>query len=125
MQQQVHSEKRSTLEGFDFFAMMADFAAEERKKRSKAEIIQLLRETGESYAKFLDGLSDAFLAESVSYPAGMQPPTKTRFEMILGPKEHEMHHRAQIMVMQRMMGLVPHLTRNMEAMRASMAAPKA
>ena len=32
------------------------------------------------------------------------PPTKTRFEMLLGAKEHEMHHRAQLMTMQRMIG---------------------
>ena len=34
--------------------------------------------------------------------------------MLLSPKEHEMHHRAQLMVMQRMIGLVPHLTRQMQ-----------
>ena len=31
--------------------------------------------------------------------------------MILGVKEHEMHHRGQLMVMERMVGVVPHLTR--------------
>jgi uncharacterized damage-inducible protein DinB len=31
--------------------------------------------------------------------------------MLLGAKEHEMHHRAQLMVVQRMIGIVPHLTR--------------
>jgi len=34
--------------------------------------------------------------------------------MLLGVKEHEMHHRAQLMLMQRMVGLVPHLTRQMQ-----------
>jgi uncharacterized damage-inducible protein DinB len=27
-------------------------------------------------------------------------------------KEHEMHHRAQLMVVERLLGVVPHLTRN-------------
>ena len=40
--------------------------------------------------------------------------TKSRFEMLLGAKEHEMHHRAQLMTMQRMIGQVPHLTRQMQ-----------
>jgi uncharacterized damage-inducible protein DinB len=54
----------------------------------------------------------------------MQPPTKTRFEMLLGAKEHEMHHRAQLMVLQRMLGLVPHLTREQQARMAAMQAAR-
>jgi hypothetical protein len=37
--------------------------------------------------------------------------TKKRFEMLLGTKEHEMHHRAQLTVIERLLGGVPHLTR--------------
>ena len=55
-------------------------------------------------------------------PPGMQPATKTRFEMLLGSKEHEMHHRAQLMTMQRMIGQVNHLTRAMQERMAQMAA---
>ena len=47
-------------------------------------------------------------------PPGATPATKSRFEMLLGAKEHEMHHRAQLMTMQRMIGQVPHLTRQMQ-----------
>ena len=43
-----------------------------------------------------------------------QVPSKSRFEMLLSAKEHEMHHRAQLMQIQRMIGLVPHLTRQMQ-----------
>ena len=50
----------------------------------------------------------------------MTPPTKTRFEMLLSVKEHEMHHRAQLMVSQRLLGQVPPLTRDREAFFASM-----
>ena len=31
-----------------------------------------------------------------------------------GGKEHELHHRAQLMTVQRMIGLVPHITRQMQ-----------
>ena len=45
--------------------------------------------------------------------------------MILSVKEHEMHHRGQLMLIERMLTIVPHLTRAMQArMAASMAAQK-
>ena len=52
----------------------------------------------------------------------MVPPNKSRFEMLLGPKEHEMHHRGQLMLVQRMLGKVPHLTRQMQERVAAMKA---
>jgi len=39
-------------------------------------------------------------------------PSQSRFEMLQSMKEHEMHHRAQLMVVERLLGVVPHLTRN-------------
>src|SRR5437867_1746335 len=58
-QYQIHGvEKRSTLEGFNFPALMQQRAAEEAKPRTKAEVIALLRNEGEKFANFLDGLSD-------------------------------------------------------------------
>jgi uncharacterized damage-inducible protein DinB len=113
--QQIHQvEKRTTLEGFNFPGMMQKLAAEEQQPRSKAEIIDLLTREGEAWASYLDGLSDAFLAEEVRTPPGMQPAVRTRFEMLLSPKEHEMHHRGQLMLIQRMLGQTPHLTRQMQ-----------
>lgn len=114
MPEQIHSiERRTTLEGFDFPGLMQSIVAEEKRPRSKAEIISLLRDQGERWAKWLEGQSDDFLAERVKFPAGMTPPTKTRFEMLLGTKEHEMHHRGQLMLIERMLGITPHLTRHM------------
>jgi uncharacterized damage-inducible protein DinB len=55
-------------------------------------------------------------------PPGAEPAVKTRFEMLLGVKEHEMHHRAQLMTIQRMIGQVPHLTRQMQERMASATA---
>jgi uncharacterized damage-inducible protein DinB len=52
------------------------------------------------------------------FPVGA---TKTRFEMLLGAKEHEMHHRGQLMTMERMIGQVPHLTRQMQERMAAAA----
>ena len=116
MQEQIHSvERRTTLDGFDFPGFVTKMMAEEQKPRDKKQIVAMLKEDGERFSKWLDSLSDDFLGESVAYPAGMTPPSKSRFEMILGVKEHEMHHRGQLMLMQRMVGIVPHLTREMQA----------
>jgi uncharacterized damage-inducible protein DinB len=119
-QQQIHGvERRTTLEGIDFPKRMQELHAEEKKSRTKAEIIKLLRKNGEAWANWLEGLSDEFLAERVSMPPGAVPANKTRFEMVLGVKEHEMHHRGQLMQTERMVGIVPHLTRDMQARMAT------
>jgi uncharacterized damage-inducible protein DinB len=122
-QQQMHQVKKvKTLEGFNFPALMQQLGAEEQKPRSKAEIIQLLTLEGEAWAAWLEGLSDDFLAEQVTMPAGAQPAARSRLEMLLSPKEHEMHHRGQLMLIQRMLGITPHLTRDFEARMAAHAA---
>jgi uncharacterized damage-inducible protein DinB len=113
----LHREARlSTLEGFDFFPFMGRLMAEEQQPRSKSEILDLLRKNGEEFAAWLETLNDDFLGERVTYPAGMTPPSKSRFEMIMSSKEHEMHHRGQLMLIQRQIGIIPHLTRRMNAM---------
>src|ERR1019366_5903735 len=102
-QQQINLiEHRGTLVGFDFFPFFDKIVAEEQVTRSNAEILELLRAEGEKFAQALEGLSEASLAESVQVAPGMVPPSKSRFEMLLGPKEHEMHHRGQLMLVQRM-----------------------
>jgi uncharacterized damage-inducible protein DinB len=124
--EQVHIvERRRTMEGFDFMTLLAKLTAEEKAPRSKSEILELLRSEGEKYAHALEDLPDAALAERVSFPQGMVPPEKSRFEMLLGPKEHEMHHRAQLMVMERMLGITPHLTRQGQERMAAMKAAQA
>ena len=87
-----------------------------------ASCADVLKTEGDKVATFLEGLSDDFLAETVIQPPGMQPATKTRFEMLMSMKEHEMHHRGQLMLLQRMIGLVPHLTRQMQERLAQRAA---
>ena len=124
-QEEVHAkEKRSTLAGFDFPALMQRMAAEEQKPRTKTQIIELLRGNGESWAAWLEGLSDDFLAESVSMPPGGNPASRTRFDMLLSVKEHEMHHRGQLMLAERIIGIVPHLTRERQARMSAAANAK-
>lgn len=124
-QHQVNAvERRTTLVGFDFPSLMQRMRAEEKVPRTKEQILDLLETSGETWAGWLEGLTDDFLAERVSFPAGGAQTSKTRFEMVLGVKEHEMHHRGQLMLIERMVGIVPHLTRDMQARLATAAAAK-
>jgi len=120
--EKVHGEKLTTLVGFNFFGLMDEFNAEENKPRSKAEIVQLLRTEGDKFAAWLETLTPEFLSENVTEPDGKTQ--KTRFERLLSAKEHEMHHRAQLMLIERQLGIVPHLTRQFQERMAQMKAQR-
>jgi uncharacterized damage-inducible protein DinB len=118
-QYQLHAvEKRNSFDGIDFPALMTRLGAEEAKSRTKAQIMDLLKTEGEKWAVWVEGLSEAFLAQLFKMPEGAEPAAKSRFEMILSVKEHEMHHRGQLMLMERLLGIVPHLTRERQARMA-------
>jgi uncharacterized damage-inducible protein DinB len=121
-QHHIQSNKIADLMQVNFPALAQKARAEEAMPRTKADILALLKSEGDKFASFLESLSESFLAEQVAMPRGAQPATKSRFEMLLGAKEHEMHHRAQLMTMQRMIGQVPHLTRQMQERMAQMQA---
>jgi uncharacterized damage-inducible protein DinB len=109
----MHRVRRvSTLKGYDFGATIGRAEAEENKPRTKAELIALLQAEGERFAAWLQSLSPEFLAETFTDPTGQN--SRTRFDSLLGVKEHEMHHRAQLMLIERVVGVVPHLTRQRE-----------
>jgi len=124
-EQVIFKEKRTTMEGFDFMAFIGPLLADQAKPRTKAEIIALLKSEGEKYATAVESLSDDFLSQNVAMPAGMQQPGRTRFDMLMSVKEHEMHHRGQLMLIERMLGIKPHLTREQEARFAAMQAAAA
>ena len=113
-QYHIHSDKIDSLAKVNFPELMQKISAEEAKPRNKAELVAFLKAEGERFASFLEGLSESFLAETVAMPPGADPAARSRFEMLLSSKEHEMHHRGQLMVLQHMIGLVPHLTRQMQ-----------
>jgi len=121
-QSHVHRNEIRDLKDVNFLELFETFRAEEAKPRTKAETIALLKADGDAFASYMEGLRDAFLAEEVAMPPGAEPAMKTRFEMLLSVKEHEMHHRGQLMVLERMLGLVPHLTSQMQERMARRAA---
>jgi uncharacterized damage-inducible protein DinB len=114
----LHGE-RIPIEKIDFAEYMKTVGAEEARLQTKAQIVAKLKESGETFAKMLESLNDeAFLGEVITFRPGAEPPTRSRFDMLLAAKEHEMHHRAQLMLMERMLGIVPHLTREAQARMA-------
>ena len=121
LQYEVHGvQKRDAMAGFDFMAFILPRVADEKSGRSKSDILKQLAEGRDRFATFLDGLSDDFLGQVLTMPPGGQPATRTRFDMLMSVKEHEMHHRGQLMVLERLVGMVPHLTRDMQARIAQM-----
>ena len=121
-QREMQGNKVTDLKTVNFPELMQKLGAEEAKPRTKAEIVAFLKSEGDSFASFLEGLQESFLAERVNMMPGSEPAAKSRFEMLLSPKEHEMHHRAQLMTAQRMIGQVPHLTRDFQERMAARAA---
>jgi uncharacterized damage-inducible protein DinB len=123
MWEEIHGTQRvTTLVGFDFPKLAERVKAEEAKRRTKAEILDLLRGQGEQFAAWLETLTPEFLAETVTVADGTS--AKTRFEQLLGVKEHEMHHRAQLMLIERQLGIVPHMTRQFQERMAQMRTAK-
>ena len=122
----VHQQNLTDMSAVPFMDILGEFSAEEAKTRSKAEIVDFLKSEGEKFASYVEHLAESFLAEVVTMTPGSQPAVRSRLEMLLSPKEHEMHHRGQLMLVERMMGIVPHLTRQFqERMAARQVAPAA
>ena len=121
----LHGE-RIPIEKIDFMEYFQKVNADEATLQTKAQIVARLKESGEKFAAMLESLRDeSFLGEVITFQAGAQPPSRTRFDMLLAAKEHEMHHRAQLMVMERMIGIVPHLTREAQERMARFQAQQA
>jgi hypothetical protein len=44
---------------------------------------------------------------------------KSRFEMLIAPKEHEMHQRGQLMVIEWLLGITRHMKERIAAMQSA------
>ena len=120
--QLLHEKERlASLENFDFGNLIERSESRESRPVSKDQILELLRSEGDRWTRWLQGLPESLLSEQVRQPGGA---SKSRFEMLLGTKEHEMHHRAQLTVIERLLGIVPHLTRNRQARQVASADSK-
>jgi uncharacterized damage-inducible protein DinB len=120
IQQEFHSiGQYDKAQAAELLARVNRLRAEEETPRSKAQVVESLRRDGELFAQWLEDLSPDFLDERVAVEPGR---TKTRFEVLLRVKEHEIHHRGQLMLIERIIGLVPHTTRNRSGRAGEMRA---
>ena len=111
-QHKLHGhDKKSFVTFEDFMGYIGGATQYGATLADKAAVVRALEADGETFASFLDSLGDDALGQMVSFPEPEKNPAKSRFEMLLGVKEHEMHHRGQLMLIQRQLGIVPHLTR--------------
>jgi uncharacterized damage-inducible protein DinB len=116
---EAHTQRIPGVDFAYFGARAPKVAAEEKALATKDQIIDALKRGGDEFASMVERLTPEILAEPVSFAPPMQPSQKSRFEMLLGVKEHEMHHRGQLMLIQRLLGIVPHLTRRREGVAAA------
>ncbi|HYE84719.1 MAG TPA: DinB family protein [Vicinamibacterales bacterium] len=116
-QQLFFNEKKTAVTMEDFGRWMGEAGVQEKALTSKAAIVAALKANGDKFASQLEACSEAQLRQSIAAPMA----SKSTFEMLLGIKEHEMHHRAQLFLIERMCGIVPHLTRARQERMAQMA----
>ena len=76
--QRAHAERVSHMTYDTFRTAMADRAKYEAGLTTKSAIVNALRNEGEEFAAFMEGLSGSTLSETVSFPPGAEPPSKTR-----------------------------------------------
>ncbi len=108
-------EKKREIAMDDFGKWMGQIDQRSKTLTSKAAIVDALKKDGDNFARQIEAMTDDQLGEMCTAPNA----TKSRFEMLLGVKEHEMHHRAQLFLIERMIGIVPHLTRARQQRQAA------
>lgn len=110
-------EKKTAVSMEDFGKWMGEIGVMQKALTTKAAIVDALKANGDRFAASLEAMSEADLGTAVAVPNA----SKSRFEILLGVKEHEMHHRAQLFLIERMVGIVPHLTRARQQRQAAPA----
>ena len=93
--------------------VQAELRAALPRASSKAEAIELLRQTGADGARRLRAAADALAAQSMK--AFGQP--QSRLTALWFAISHEMYHRGQIALRSRAAGCVPVLTQQMQGSR--------
>jgi hypothetical protein len=117
LQQQIHAvERRTTVAGFDFVAFIRGVVGEEAPPRTKAEVIELLTRGGESWSAWVEAQSEVPSASAViasRASADEQEPLRDA----VGDEGARDAPSRQLMLIQRMLGIVPHLTRELARMQ--------
>jgi hypothetical protein len=78
---------------------------------TREQVIAALQSSMDDLCERVLATDDAYLNESFVAPDGI---TKVRLWMVNTAKEQEMVMRAQLLLMERMLGIVPHTTRRQQ-----------
>ena len=71
---EVHGQRIDRVEFASFTERLQQAQAAQDQLRTKAQIVEALRTKGDAFAAFVEGLDEATLAETVSFP----PPVRRR-----------------------------------------------
>src|SRR4030095_9615749 len=85
---EAHTQRIPGVDFAYFGARAGKVAAAESSLATKDQLVKALKRGGEEFVSMVEGLTPEILAESVSFAPPMQPSQKSRFEMVLGVKEH-------------------------------------
>jgi uncharacterized damage-inducible protein DinB len=85
------------------------------RAHSKAELVSLLRQTGEENAARLRATGDALASQTMMSRTGPQ----SRLAILWFAAAHEMYHRGQLTVYERGVGTEPALTKQIHSMLAA------
>jgi uncharacterized damage-inducible protein DinB len=95
--------------------VQAEIKAALPQAHSKAEIVALLRQTGEANAARLREAGDALISQTMQ---SRMLGTQNRLSALWFAAAHEMYHRGQLTAYERSAGTVPALTQQIHAMQA-------
>jgi uncharacterized damage-inducible protein DinB len=90
-----------------FPAMIADFAGHVRKAGTKEAVLDLLRSSIEETRQMVEQFGDERLAQITTRFDGKQSP---KLNILNFTVAHEMYHRGQLTVYERLLGIEPALT---------------
>jgi uncharacterized damage-inducible protein DinB len=93
--------------GRGFPALIADFAGNVKEATTKDTVLELLRSSFEETKAMVIGFGDANLEKMMTRFDGKQC---KKFEMLDFTVAHEMYHRGQLTVYERLLGIEPALT---------------
>ena len=99
-----------------FPALMAEFAGNTKEATTKEAVLELLRSSVEETKAMVVSFGDASFEQGMTRFDG-KPCTK--IEMLNFTVAHEMYHRGQLTVYERLLGIEPALTRFFRKMSAS------
>ena len=121
-QSHVHGNRITDMSTLNFQELFQKFSAEETKPRTKAEVDRLPEGGRRQVREVPRGRSESQLAEQVTMRPGRSRRRRAASRCCSRRRSTRCTTAAQLMTYQRLIGQVPHLTRQMQERMAAMTA---